>query len=351
MIEKTNQRVVILLTIDCLRYDHLKSSNYHRNTAPNIENFIKKGTSFTQAIANGPETASSFSSIFTSILPYLNGGFSPLPNQKLIFPQILNENNIFSYGIHSNPNLGKYFNYHRGFNIFIDNFTNDSKPEKIDDGNRKRPSLKTNFLKQLQEMIWKKVVEGLLTKISNKFNIFDNIRIWFSNFNVIKEKIMEINQKGFTASYITKKIIEFLKNYKSSKSLFIWGHFMDVHWPYNPPPRNLIRVANYNMSNKERSFLLNDIFWSYNIPECYRENKPAPKLSTNYLKKIMDLYDGAINYVDEKLTHLFDFLIKKYKKNCLIIITSDHGEAFYEHEYLNHGGQTFEELLRVPSIL
>lgn len=103
-----------------MRDDHLKSYNYHRNTAPNQEKFVNKGVTFLNAISNGPETSSSFSSIFTSILPYLNGDFSPLPNHKRTFIQELHEKGIFCYGIHSNPNLGRFFNYHRGFDIFLD---------------------------------------------------------------------------------------------------------------------------------------------------------------------------------------------------------------------------------------
>lgn len=61
------QKVVILLTIDCLKDDHLKSYNYHRNTAPNQEKFVNRGVPFLNAIVNGPETSSSFASIFTSI--------------------------------------------------------------------------------------------------------------------------------------------------------------------------------------------------------------------------------------------------------------------------------------------
>ena len=90
---------VILITIDALRPDHLKAYNYHQNTAPSLEKFVKKGSIFLNAFTNGPETPSAFSSLFTSILPFLSGGFSPLPSQKLIFPQILKESGVYTYGI------------------------------------------------------------------------------------------------------------------------------------------------------------------------------------------------------------------------------------------------------------
>ena len=120
MKEVRQGKAVILLTIDALRADHLKSYGYHRNTAPNIEKFVKQGTIFKNAITNGPESPTAFSSIFTSILPLLDGGFSPLPPQKITLPELLKENAINTYAIHSNPNLGKFFNFDRGFDVFLD---------------------------------------------------------------------------------------------------------------------------------------------------------------------------------------------------------------------------------------
>ena len=34
---ESREKAVLLITIDALRPDHLKSYNYHRNTAPNLE--------------------------------------------------------------------------------------------------------------------------------------------------------------------------------------------------------------------------------------------------------------------------------------------------------------------------
>ena len=162
MTHNSKRKLVILLTIDCLRPDHLRINKYHRNTAPNLEKFVKNGVSFSNAIANGPETSSSFSSIFTSILPYLNGDFSPLPNQKITFPQVLNENKIICYGIHSNPNLGRFFNYHRGFDIFLDSLELDQKIDKV----------KKRDIKVQKQLITKKLIRNQIFKILR--NIFLN---------------------------------------------------------------------------------------------------------------------------------------------------------------------------------
>lgn len=329
----SNQKAVILITIDCLRTDHLKSYGYCRNIAPNQEIFIRKGVTFLNAIANGPETASSFSSIFSSVLPYLNGGFSPLPNQKLTFPQILNENYIYCYGIHSNPNLGKFFNYHRGFNDFIEgeNFN-----VQLDENKNKKGSVASLINQQFFKNYRSRIFNEIFLRLS-RFKFFEIISNKFMNLNFIRDKITQANRRGFTASFLVKKVINFLKSYNFSRPLFIWVHFMDVHWPYNPPLKNLFKFTNKHINSKEKEFLLNKVFWN-----------PKDYINSERLNYLIDLYNGEMNFIDDNLAKLFKFLEKRFRKNCLVIITSDHGEGFYEHRFLNHGGYVYDELLKVP---
>ena len=46
MSKKFNDKTVILITIDALRADHLKSYGYTRNTAPYLENYFERGLLF-----------------------------------------------------------------------------------------------------------------------------------------------------------------------------------------------------------------------------------------------------------------------------------------------------------------
>jgi arylsulfatase A-like enzyme len=320
---------VILITIDALRPDHLKAYNYHINTAPNLENFVKKGSTFTNALTNGPETPSAFSSLFTSILPFLSGGFSPLPSQKLIFPQILKENGVHTYGIHSNPNLGEYFNYHRGFDVFLDGERYKEKQDVPSNQRVKRNSL--YFLK----------------KFLNYKNFFNRLMYGLKGFNKIKSLLrnrlpfltdifLPFTPIAYNAPYVANKVASFLRN--SDKPLFVWAHFMDVHSPFNPPSKNVLAINNRDINLRERSFLNGEV---YQNPEKY-------KISKEILEKLKILYDGEINYVDLFLNQIFSIIHKEFEKDCLVIITADHGESFLEHGVFFHQGNVFDELLKVP---
>lgn len=355
MTVQSNHKFVFLITIDCLRFDHLRFYGYKRNTAPNQEEFIKNGTVFINTIANGPETASSFSSIFSSILPCLSGGFCPLPNQKKPFTVILNENKVFSYGIHSNPYLGKNFKYDRGFDVFIDGLEQNShnRSDKLyGDKETNKKSLMKKMNNLFRDIIFKYILERIIVKLSKQYKPFEIIRNKLINIDIFKDIFTKITRKyrniGFTAYDIVKEICKFIINFKFQKPLFLWAHFMDAHWPYNPPPKDLLNFRESNISSKERDFLLNKVFWNNNMPQIFKKHTSNAILSEENLKNLIDLYDGSIFYIDRNLKAFFNLIKRNIKKNCLIIITADYGEAFFEHEYLNHSGHLFEELLRIP---
>jgi len=74
---------VILITIDCLRADHLSCYGYKRKTTPFIDFLASKGVRFENAFANGPFTVASFLSILASAYPL--DFEQQLPYQKMLF--------------------------------------------------------------------------------------------------------------------------------------------------------------------------------------------------------------------------------------------------------------------------
>ena len=322
-------KIVIFITIDALRPDHLKSYGYHRNTAPHLDNFIRHGTTFTNTFTNGPETPSSFAAIFSSILPYLSGGYSPLPLAKLTFPQILQENKIHTFGIHSNPNLSNYFNYGRGFEIFLD-------------GERFKGTetvIKTSSTKNS--------IYSLIRKVINYKNLFNRIIFGIPFFNQVKSflrnkvpKITDIllpfTPMAYNAPYLVNKAIDLLK--KNKAPLFLWMHFMDVHSPYNPPAKFIMRFREKDFTLSEKKFLIEQVY----------PNKVQNSITPKIIGDLKVLYDAEISFVDDSLKVLFSFIEKNINQKCLVIITSDHGESFYEHGMFGHQGSIYDELLKIP---
>ncbi len=64
------------------------------------------------------------------------------------------------------------------------------------------------------------------------------------------------------------------------------------------------------------------------------------------------LYDGEVWYSDQQLGRLLDFVASQpFGERTIVVITSDHGEAFNDHGMSWHGRELWESLVRVPLII
>jgi arylsulfatase A-like enzyme len=78
----------------------------------------------------------------------------------------------------------------------------------------------------------------------------------------------------------------------------------------------------------------------------------VPHEGFDFGSKGRERYDGEVAFVDQQLGRILDFVQQgPLKDNTVIIMTSDHGEAFGEHGLYRHGFELWEELIRVPLII
>jgi len=74
-----------------------------------------------------------------------------------------------------------------------------------------------------------------------------------------------------------------------------------------------------------------------------------PKDKTEIVK---DVYADSLAYVDSQIQRFIQYLKLKNKwDNTLVVITGDHGQAFYEHGFASHASEIFDEVMRVPLIV
>lgn len=81
-----------------------------------------------------------------------------------------------------------------------------------------------------------------------------------------------------------------------------------------------------------------------------REHRRDKGLSDDILYDLVDLYDGAVANADERTRSLWH-AAQLSRRDTVVIVTSDHGEAFHEHRYLGHDRELWEELVRVPLVV
>ncbi|MBN2244727.1 MAG: sulfatase [Candidatus Aminicenantes bacterium] len=128
-------------------------------------------------------------------------------------------------------------------------------------------------------------------------------------------------------------------NKNKDKQFFLFLHTFQIHGPYQCPEPWIETYLDENAKWKGIGLrlLLEEKGQDFPFTPEERENIKA-------------LYDGEIKYTDETLIKpLIEFLKKNgLYDNTLLIITSDHGEEFYEHGGWLHSRTLYNELIRVP---
>lgn len=119
---------------------------------------------------------------------------------------------------------------------------------------------------------------------------------------------------------------------------FAYVHYVDVHHPY-------VEANPYRQSYGA----------GYQGPVNGKDKlgKWVPAMTPEGLQHLVDLYDDSVSFIDNHLGELFRALDERgLRDSTLLILTADHGEAFFEHEaMLGHRGKPYGELIRVPLIV
>jgi len=120
--------------------------------------------------------------------------------------------------------------------------------------------------------------------------------------------------------------------------LFVFLNYMDAHRPYN---------ARGAADGRQSVALLDELIERVMV-RGEGETEAVAKLRA----ELVACYDEALVNLDAALGALFDGLEHRgLLADALVIVTSDHGEAFGEHGLVEHSKDVRECLLRVPFVV
>ncbi len=168
---------IILITIDSLRYDY-----FTRKLMPKLFSHMKNAFFFSNAIAGGPATYHSLSSLMTGC--HWNSFFGKEEKKEKMLATFIKEKGIETIGIQSNTPLIVHDEFNEGFDIYDDSlFPFGSKPP-------------TNpILKVFQKLYF--IYQG---------------------------------EPDISGRLVTKKGEKAIEN--TNGNFFLWLHYMDTHMPY-----------------------------------------------------------------------------------------------------------------------
>jgi len=145
-----------------------------------------------------------------------------------------------------------------------------------------------------------------------------------------------------SAESLAGHVLAWLEQHRD-RNFFLFLHTYQIHNPFFPPEEYADQFLSRNSFTKCIDM----------IPgKFYQENRFSPQ-SPEFRQNIIDLYDAEIRYTDETLIAP---LLRRLKElnlydDTMIIITSDHGEEFYDHGAWLHMHSLYNELIRIPLII
>jgi arylsulfatase A-like enzyme len=172
--------------------------------------------------------------------------------------------------------------------------------------------------------------------VSDKFGFAQG---WDHYTNYIREN------KRTTADNVFKEAGDWIEK-NGDKRSFVYIQTIDPHVPYDPPKEFLDKYDPGEYTGQVSPRKTPDQL------EKAKRNPPAVVFSDRDRARLEALYDGEISYHDAQ----FALFVERLKKlgvydQTMFVITSDHGEEFFEHGSYGHGHSVYQELLHVPLLV
>ena len=278
---------VVLVTIDTLRADRLGCYGYGRPTSPFLDSLAEEGARFDDPVAPAAWTKPSTGTLLTGLYPSRHGAL--YHGSRLGLPD-------------GEEALAEAFRA-RGY---------------VTAGFVSNPNIKAVFgFDRGFDLYFDSPVEDTLTLACLRTTLTgrgltDLLRHQF-NWKY-ENDVVEMNRHA----------LAWLRRNHEAR-FFLYLHYIDPHIPYSPPGRYRREFA------RDHGFPIH-----------------------NRRKELVggDLYDAEIRYVDDGMSALVDELRGLgVWEDTLLVVTSDHGEEFFEHGVLGHGFSLFQPVVRVPLLM
>ena len=326
---------VVLLTVDGLRSDHLNIYGYSRQTNQTLEPYLDHMATFKNAYTYSPATIRSFAAILCSIWPdlcmtkyvfeYIKKAWLPAFCRTL--PEVFQSAGYYTA---AHTCWVNYLTDRQGFGRGFSDFYGFLRQDGTQTDGRRR-SLLADISRYAQYSLrfipsyrFVKAIESQFHWVRETINIL--------GFNI--EEAPGTSRRSGIA--VTNHLLNRIRQH-AEEPFFIWGHYLDAHIPFSPPEEFAYRPG---IDPKTKRALMNAIF----------HRQPVSKPFGDVL---IDLYDGEIRSAFHQIRRVFDDLkgLGVLEKTC-IVITADHGQGFWEHEYWEcPDDMFFDESVQIPLLI
>src|SRR5262249_2368841 len=133
---------------------------------------------------------------------------------------------------------------------------------------------------------------------------------------------------------------DWLRHRRPDRPFFAFLNYFDAHGPYVPPPGYEGRFGIRPQPRRDYDFLFSIM------------GMESRSMQERDILLARDCYDDCIAFLDEQLGRLLEQLRRGgLLDNTVVIITSDHGEAFGDHGHFGHGPGVYLEEVAGPLVI
>jgi len=309
---------LLLVSIDTLRPDHLGCYGYGKDTSPVIDGLSGRGVTYRNAISTSAWTLPAHVSLFTSLpesVHRVDRDWTRIDERRVTLAEVLRDAGYVTAGFYTGPYLHPAFGFDQGFDVY----------EGCMDYLDRVPA----------------VLRGATTgdEIDGVFERFRN-----PDFKpppeemAVRAEIDRLSHADRTSAVLAERAVSWLEANQTS-TFFLFLHFFDAHYDFIPPPPydEMFRDPDAPDDVPSRGFLT--------------DPRISADMSEAALRQVISQYDGEIRWVDHNLGLVLDAVDRLgLRDRTLVVVTSDHGEEFFEHGGKGHRRTLYDEVIRVPLI-
>jgi len=325
---------LILVTVDCLRADHVGFLGYTRPTTPFLDSLAAESFVVPNAIVGGVPTYYSFPSILASRHPLAMGrdlaGLSP--DETTLTSCLKRSGYATGAFLAANPYLSGRFGYDQAFDVFHDFLNQEPAATAVANGTQSNDRLRR--------------LNRLLEKFSRRLGpigpLYDDLYFEYCQF--VSPAVQSVDSlRPFPAAHIIRDQVSEWLSSVCHRPFFLWMHLMDPHAPYYPPGEAMDSIGARAVTASRMRYL--NSYWN--------RRDIGPSRLRKYRDAVLELYDSSIRWVDTQMSRLVKLLeTLNIWDRCVLALTADHGEEFLEHDAPFHAPWTMrEELIRVPLLV
>jgi arylsulfatase A-like enzyme len=319
--QDTKHPNILMIGSDTLRADRLNGMGYRRSLTPNLEKLISRGTHFTDCYVPCARTAPSIVSMLTGTWPHRNrirDTFVTPEEARLPVPAL--------------PTILKQAGYRSA--IVGDWAASDA--EKFSFG---------FDYKDLPQDQWN--IKYLLRQGPKDLRLFVSL---FTQNVFGKTVLPEVYYLGGIplteeVGCDTRRMIRRLA--MDDAPFFLMSFMATTHPPFTSkhPYYSMYADPAYRGESK---FIMAKLRDPWEI--IRRQGEPRSEFD---LEQIIDLYDGCVRNFDDEVARVLDYLeASDLAKNTIVVVFSDHGFEFFEHETWGQGNSAIGDYsARVPIIV